>query len=321
MNSILITGAFGFIGSNLSRYLKENCDLNLIALDIIEPNNHVYDCFYSWEQVQEISQIDSIIHLAGKAHDINNISLEQDYYDINVGLTIQIFQLFLNSNATKFIFFSSVKAVAETVIGNQLTEDQKCNPQTPYGKSKFEAERYILSQSLPSDKRVYILRPCMIHGPGNKGNLNLLYRLVQKRIPWPLGEYANLRSFTSIGNLMFIVRELIENDVDPGIYLLADDEPLSTNELIGIIAQSLKKKARIWRIPKWSIRTLAKFGDIFHLPLTNERLKKLTESYVVSNKKIKSALGVTSLPFAAKEGLLNTLESFNFNVTSKQLNR
>jgi nucleoside-diphosphate-sugar epimerase len=151
----------------------------------------------------------------------------------------------------------------------------------------------------------------MIHGRGNKGNLNLLYKLAIKGIPWPLGTFDNKRSFCSIDNLMFIIKELIErDDIPSGVYNVADDEALSTNEVISILAESQKRKAKIWDVPKALIKSLAKLGDVFHLPLTTERLQKLTESYVVSNQKIKSAIG-KPLPVSAKNGLLKTFNSFH----------
>jgi nucleoside-diphosphate-sugar epimerase len=248
--------------------------------------------------------------LAGKAHDTRNTLAEQYYFDINLGLTQRIFEFFLQSGAKKFIFFSSVKAVADSIKGEQLFEDDLPEPQTPYGKSKLAAERYILNQPPTSDKKEYILRPCMIHGPGNKGNLSLLYRLVQKGFPWPLGAFENKRSFTSIDNLTYIVTQIIEKEIEPGIYHVADDEAISTNELIRLIAVAKNRKSKIWNISKKMIRLLARTGDIFHLPLNSERLKKLTESYVVSNQKIKKALGIEKMPVSAEEGMKKTLESF-----------
>jgi nucleoside-diphosphate-sugar epimerase len=151
----------------------------------------------------------------------------------------------------------------------------------------------------------------MIHGPGNKGNLNLLYKLASKGIPSPLGAFENKRSFCSIDNLMFIVKELIErDDIPSGVYNLADDEALSTNDVISILAESQNKKPKIWNVPKDLIKSLAKLGDVFRLPLTTERLKKLTESYVVSNQKIKTVIG-KPLPVSAKNGLLKTFNSFH----------
>jgi nucleoside-diphosphate-sugar epimerase len=105
----------------------------------------------------------------------------------------------------------SGKAAADEV-GGELTEEFISNPVIHYGKNKLLAENYISFSDIPVGKRVYILRPCMIHGAGNKGNLNLLFRLVSKGIPWPLGAYENERSFCSMDNLSFIIRELIENE-------------------------------------------------------------------------------------------------------------
>ena len=194
-----------------------------------------------------------------------------------------------------------------------MTEEHLPNPITHYGKSKLLAEQYILSKDIPHGKRVYILRPCMIHGPGNKGNLNLLYKIVSKGFPWPLGVFDNKRSFCSIDNLCFVINELIQNDQIPsGVYNIADDEALSTNEVISLLAVSQNRKRKIWFLPKGLIKAFAKLGDLLQLPLTTERLQKLTESYVVSNQKIKSAIG-KNLQVSAKEGLLKTFNSFHTN--------
>jgi len=205
---------------------------------------------------------------------------------------------------------STVKAAADEVDGF-LIEDVIPSPRTHYGISKNQAEEYILSKKLSKNKRVYILRPCMIHGPGNKGNLNLLYRLVAKGVPWPLGDFKNKRSYLSIENLCFVVQELLQNvNIESGIYNLADDEPLSTNELIELLSESLKKTKRIIKIPRTLIKKIALIGDIIKLPLNSERLQKLTEDYIVSNTKIKIAIN-KELPISSQKGLLKTFDSFS----------
>jgi nucleoside-diphosphate-sugar epimerase len=307
--NILITGIHGFVGGNIVAAFKNQH--TIYGLDITKSQNDGVLTTFGWEEMDTIPSVYAIIHLAGKAHDTKNTSAEQEYFDINVGLTKKIFQHFLKSDATKFIFFSSVKAVADSVTGDYLTEEELPNPKTPYGQSKLDAERYIMDQTLPVGKQVYILRPCMIHGPGNKGNLNLLFKIQQKGLPWPLGAFENKRSFCSIDNLLFVVQQLIEKDIEPGIYQVADDEALSTNELIKIMAASQNKKARIWNIPANLIETIARLGGYVHLPLNSERLKKLTESYVVSNQKIKKAVGIEKMPVAAVEGLGRTFEAFS----------
>jgi nucleoside-diphosphate-sugar epimerase len=293
---IAITGATGFVGTNLQDYLRVTNDVESMSVR------------YVTDQQFELKG-DAIIHLAGKAHDLKKVSNPQDYYEANFELTKQLFDTFLASESSVFIFMSTVKAVADEVKGI-LSEDEIPNPKTHYGIAKQQAEEYILSKELPSGKRVYILRPCMIHGPGNKGNLNLLYQLVAKGLPWPLGAFENQRSFLSIENLCFVIKELLENESIPsGVYQVADEKPLSTNELIQILSNSLDKRNSIWSIPVPWIKGVAKLGDSLYLPLNTERLQKLTESYVVSNQKIVKAVG-KSLPVSSREGLMRTFESF-----------
>ena len=295
MPKIAITGLTGFVGTNLKKYLS-SYDIEPLSIRYV-PNQR-FDI-----------KTDVIIHLAGKAHDLKKVSKPTDYYEANFELTKQLFDAFLVSEASVFIFMSTVKAVADEVKGI-LEEDAVANPQTHYGIAKHRAEQYILNKKLPEGKRVYILRPCMIHGPGNKGNLNLLYQLVAKGLPWPLGDFKNKRSFLSIENLCFVILELIENVAIPsGVYQVADDKSLSTNELIYLLGVSLGKNNRILNIPSSWIKRVAMLGDHMYLPLNSERLQKLTENYVVSNKKLIKAIG-KPLPIESKKGLLKTFQSF-----------
>lgn len=296
MSKIIITGATGFVGTNLKSYLKNSFDIEPLTVRYI-PN-----------QEFEI-KTDVLIHLAGKAHDLKKVSKPEDYYNSNFELTKQIFNGFLNSNARVFIFMSTVKAVADKVNG-VLTEENIPDPQTHYGIAKHKAEQYILSKQLPEGKRIYIIRPCMIHGPENKGNLNLLYKLVAKGLPWPLGDFDNQRSFLSVDNLCFMVEKIINNNIASGVYNFADDEFLSTNEVVRIISSVLNKKNRIIKIPKAIINGIGKAGDWIKFPLNSEKVQKLTENYRVSNQKIKAAIGIEKLPNTAQQGLEKTIKSF-----------
>ncbi|NDA64957.1 MAG: NAD-dependent epimerase/dehydratase family protein, partial [Chitinophagia bacterium] len=237
MKTIFLTGSSGFVGTQLQRYL-----------------NGSYSFTHFKRNELPVIQADIVVHLAGKAHDTNNVSQPEEYYSINTALTKEIFDAFLISPATVFIWLSSVKAVADTVP-ELLTEETTPAPATHYGKSKLLAEEYIISHSIPPGKRIYTLRPCMIHGPGNKGNLNLLFQLVSKGIPWPLAAFENQRSFCSIDNLCFVIKQLIErSDIPSGIYHVADSETISTNELIELIAASRKKHPRFLAAPASLVR-------------------------------------------------------------------
>ena len=310
--NILITGIHGFVGSNLVEFMKR--EHTIYGLDIVAPEKEGVVKTFSWDDLDAglVPAMDAIIHLAGKAHDTKNKSAAEVYFKVNTGLTQKIFDFFMASSAKKFVFFSTAKAAADRVEG-VLTEDIVPAPVGPYGESKIKAEEYILEKSeecREKSKDVYIFRPCMIHGPGNKGNLNLLYSVVRKGIPWPLGAFENRRTFTSIENMCFAVNGVLTKGVPSGIYNMGDDEALSTNELIEEICKSLEMEARIWRLPKGLMTGIAKLGGWLHLPLNPMRLQKLTENYVSSNAKIKAALGVDRMPVDAREGLQRTLESF-----------
>lgn len=310
---ILITGIHGFVGSNLVAYLVPSNEI--YGLDIISPPKVGVVKTYSWNDLDEgkVPDVDAIIHLAGKAHDTKNQAAAEVYFKVNRDLTIKIYDYYLShENIKKFVFFSTAKAAADKIDG-VLTEDVVPSPVGPYGESKIAAENYILGHtdlSDKTDKHVYIFRPCMIHGPGNKGNLNLLYNAVKKGIPWPLGAFENRRTFTSVENICFAVNGVLTQDVLSGIYNMGDDDALSTNELIEEICTSLGKKAHIWKLPKSLMNGIAKVGGFLHLPLNPERLRKLTENYISSNAKIKTALGVEKMPVDARTGLKKTLDSF-----------
>jgi nucleoside-diphosphate-sugar epimerase len=290
---VLITGAYGFVGSNLCRYLVEKGHV-CHALDIpaAKRDDVPYEKFFTWDEMLKddnafpTGEYDAVVHLAGKAHDLKKVSSEQSYFDINVGLTEKIFNA-SKGKIGRFIYFSSSKADAN---GNA------------YGRSKLAAEKFL-------DGRAIVLRPAMIHGPGNKGNLNLLWGLAKRGLPWPLAAFENRRSFASIGNVCAAVEALCECGVN-GVYPIADDEMLSTNRLMELIAETCRKPARLWRLPKFLMKMAAKAGDVLHLPLNTERLGKLTEDSFVDNSELKKLLGWEKMPIAAEDGMRLTLKSF-----------
>lgn len=272
---ILMTGSHGFVGTNLIEALS--CGHKIIRWDA--------------RVDQPLPEVDVVIHLAGLAHDTKHTTEAEAYFKVNTLLTQQIYDRFLYSSAKMFIFFSSIKAQ---------------DGDTPYALSKKKAEEYIIGKM---SKKTYILRPCMIHGKGVKGNLPLLYKVVKIGFPWPLAAFENKRSYASMENVSFVVSELLHEEVNSGIYTICDDEPVSTNELISIICGCLRKKTKFCRIPRGMMIAFAKMGDVLHLPLNSERLGKLTENYVVDNSKIKSAFGIDTMPVSAIEGLKLTINN------------
>lgn len=305
--NILLTGAYGFVGTNLCRYLVAKGH-ECLALDVpaAKRDDVPYAAFFTWDELDRIPAVDAVVHLAGKAHDTKNVTKPEAYFDINVGLTKRIFEAVREKVKAKgpgqqpkvrFVYFSSIKAL---------------DGDTPYAQSKRAAEEYLKEANDPTlaaDLDLCVLEPAMIHGPGNKGNLNLLVQVVKKGIPWPLAAFANNRSFTSIGNICAVVEALCAHGPS-GTYPMCDDTPVSTNRLIELISEAYGRKARLWKIPRGLMRAVASVGSVLRLPLNRERLGKLTEDSVVDNSRIKEALGWASMPVSAEDGLRETLKSF-----------
>ena len=310
---ILITGVHGYVGSNLVETLKE--DHVIYGLDIFSQKNDGIENTFHWIALDDLEgmELSALIHLDNYSHndkvkDIPVISFEE-----RVDYTRKIFDFFLASDMKKFIFMSSMKAVSDKGADDLLNEDSVPSPGDSIGESKLASENYILSKQaewVAKGKEVYILRPCVIHGPGSKGSMNLLYNVVRKGIPWPLGNFRNERTYTYIDNLCYVVKGLLGKTPTSGIYNVADDEIVSIIELVKIICEAVGKKPRIWHFSKGTMDFLAKLGDFLHLPLNTRRLLKLTQNYVVSNDKIKAALGVEQMPVRAKDGLERTVKSF-----------
>ena len=298
---IVVTGASGFVGSNLWGYLKD------VQKDFILESYNRSDGI---QQLQKIPSYSAIVHLAGKAHDLKNIADSSEYYSANFEFTKHIFNAFLQSSAEVFIFLSSVKAVADNFHGI-LEETVKPSPQTHYGKSKLFAEDFIMESLYSPNKRVYILRPSMIHGPGNKGNLNSLFKLVRSGIPWPLGRFVNKRSYCSIENICFVIKELIlRKEIPSGIYNVSDDSSVSTNDIVDLIISELQQAPKKINLPKSLVNLFLKGTDFFNLNFFRNIFEKLTGDFEVSNKKIKSVLNV-NMPVDALEGLRKSIKSLN----------
>lgn len=297
MNTIAIFGHTGFIGKNLCNYLS---DLKREVKGISIRDQH-----WRHEALKSVTWI----NLVGKAHDHKGKATEQDYYEVNLGLTKNIFKAFLVSQATLFIHVSSLAALEEVESISTLTETESCRPVSWYGKSKRAAEEWLLQQELPASKKIIILRPPMIHGADDKGNLGLLYKFILKGIPYPLASFNNKRSFISITNFCFFTDQIISNQryISSGIYHVADDEAVSTNQIISVIQTVTGKAVLTLALPKFIIISIAKFGDLFPFPLNSMRLKKMTGNLMVSNAKIKAALGIKELPLNAIEGLTKTI--------------
>lgn len=298
---VAIFGSSGFIGKNLVKSLKLKTDVQEVSLRNT-----------SWRNNINIGT-DVFINLVGKAHNHKGTATEKDYYFANVELVQNIFEVFNKSTADLFIHISSLAALEEFESNTPLVESDECHPFSIYGQSKRKAEQWLINQNLSGNKKLIIIRPPMVHGAGDKGNMVLLYKLISKGIPYPLASFNNERSFISIDNFVFYIEKIIEKNrsLENGIYHIADNETVSTKKIISIIKEVVQKKVPDISVPRFIVKKLARIGDLSSFPLNTKRLKKMTSNLLVSNHKINSALKVSKLPLTAEEGLIKTIKSFH----------
>jgi len=310
---VVVTGVRGFVGHNLKEYLLSHSDFELTGasrnVKALKEEGEGLAATCSYDDIFNAKyNFDSYVHLAGKVIGISNRGEDEEYYRVNYVQTKRIFDRFLDDpNAKKFIFVSTIHVLTEKPVG-VIDESYTPKPFTPYGKSKYMAENYIRENS-SEQKKCYILRPSMIHGPGNKGNLNLLYGLIKKGYPYPFGKINNKRSFVSIDNFSFIIKALLTKNIKQGLYHIADDDPTYTHDLIQLIAEELETEPKIINVNLNLLKFVAKLGNHLPIPLNEHRLQKLTEDFIVSNKKLINEIG-EELPVKSEDGIKKTIKSF-----------
>lgn len=263
---ILVTGANGFIGKRFLDYNKERFDITTLSV-----RDESYKTF-------DLTHFDSIVHLAGKAHDMH-CKDDSEYYKINVDISKALATKAKADGVKHFIYISSVK-----VYGNEdrglITEESECMPEDAYGKSKLHAEIFL--QSIQDDNfKVAIVRPPMVYGKGVKGNMDKLISLCNKNYPLPFGNIGNLRTMVFVDNMIEMLNTIIIKSAE-GIFVPADDKPISTDFLVKIIRESLGKKPNLITIPAF-LRYIIK-------SLHPSLYKRLFGSFVINNKATNSSL-------------------------------
>gem|GEM_PF-1599658 len=306
-HTILITGSTGFIGRSMVDCLSQS-DFIVDTLDRGKSTNNKVRNSYKWDAVDliDLGEYDCIIHLAGKAHDTSQEDSVMDYDKANYELTQTIFNYWREHRKGKFIFLSSI-----LVLGNSyrktLVETLSPAPKTPYSKSKLKAEQYIMNH-YPKEAQVYILRPSLIYGSGVKGNLKRLMSFVKKRIPMPLKAITAERSYLYLENLNFSIYSIITDNIESGIYHIADDQKVGMRVLIGQLSSLTNRNPVNIYIPIPFLVALAWLGDILRLPYNSEVHDKLANPLTISNDKLKRALGWDEMPFKFEQGIKDLIK-------------
>ena len=241
---IIITGSSGFVGTN---FVKNSGDFTIVEIDLLSTSVTEID----------FTGIDSVLHLAALAHQLSGAP-EEDYFKINRDLALEVAKKAKASGVQHFILMSTAKVFGESTTNRPAwDENSDCNPLDPYGKSKYEAEKLILS--LQDDHfKVAVVRSPLVYGVGVKANMYKLMTLVNNFPVLPFGGINNRRSLVYVGNLIALLKHII-NVHASGIFIAGDQSSLSTTELIKLIAKSNNKKIYLITIPRILIHLAYKF--------------------------------------------------------------
>lgn len=299
----MITGATGFAGSTVAPWMVEH------GYRVIAAGRHSPEI--SGVEFSPISKIDSytiwtgalagvdvVIHLAGRAHQMNeNTDDHQLYFETNLDGSVNLAQQAVKAGVKTFIFISSIKAMLSTSHDEPLSESFPCNPLEPYGMSKLKAEIELRKIAAAAGMKLVILRPPLIYGPGVKGNLASLIRLV-RRLPFlPLGGLANRRSLLGVKNLASAIEAVMLSEAAAGkTYLVSDGEEISTSELVTRLANAYNPSCRIISLPGWFWKLTGR------LPVLALKIAKLTGSLPVDSSLITSETGWKA-PYSMAEQL------------------
>jgi nucleoside-diphosphate-sugar epimerase len=306
MSRALVTGAGGFIGRHLIERLRHDgyavralvreagcpgdwpVGVEVVAGDVRDPQ----------AMKAAAAGCRAIFHLAGKAHALTEVQGDEEVYRaVNTEGTRHIMEGAVAGGAERFVLFSSVKAMGE---GGSRCLDEAFNgrPETPYGRSKLEAERLVWEIGARAGLHVSCLRLPLVYGPGNKGNLFRMIAAIDKgRFP-PLPELGNRRSVVHVANVVEAAFLAAGAPVANGqCYIVTDGLPYSTRELYEWICLALGRPIPRWHVPVWALRLLGYAGDAVgrlrgrRFLFDSDALDKLIGSAWYSSEKIARELG------------------------------
>ena len=310
---ILVTGATGFIGTQLSETLANSGHQVRVTARSVAPNrsttHELITC--DLESADNLDHLttgcDAIVHLAGRAHVMsdNPATSESLYLSANVDVTKKLAQSAARTGVKRMILMSSVKVNGEsTTIDVPFTAQDTPNPQDPYGRSKAQAEQALWNVTSASELEGVVIRPPLVYGPGVRANFASLIGIVDRGFPLPLGSIRNKRSFVSVDNLIDCIATALQSSNAAGqTFLVSDGNDLSTPELIRSIASALHKSPTLFpfspALLKIAATTAGKRGAY----------DRLCGSLTVDIALTKQKLSWTP-PFTVQDSMQRTVDAF-----------
>jgi len=302
----LVTGAGGFIGSHLVAYLvKRGCPVRALVHDVKRHEAWTAGVEVMAGDVRDTQTMkaaaagcETVYHLAGKTHALSEVRGSEDAYRvINTDGTRHVLEGAIAGGARAFVLFSSVKAMGE---GGKRCLDESFDgpPETPYGRSKLEAERLVREIGKQAGLHVSCLRLPLVYGPGNKGNLSKMMAAIDHGTFPPLPELGNRRSMVHVVDVVRAALLAADQPAANGrCYIVTDGRGYSTRELYELICRALGKRIPGWHVPLWALTTLGRVGDAIgrvrgtRFVFDSDAIEKLAGSAWYSSEKIFRELG------------------------------
>ncbi|WP_201628765.1 hybrid nucleoside-diphosphate sugar epimerase/sugar transferase [Psychrobacter maritimus] len=318
---LLLTGATGFVGSAIQKRIVAdgNYDLTIAVRSIKEQSEAVRivkvdDLNTKTDWSEALKGVNVVVHSAARVHVMDDKSTDplNEFRKVNVEGTLNLARQAVKAGVKRFIFISSIKVNGEdTELGKPYTEDSKPNPIDPYGISKYEAEQGLLELAENTPLEVVIIRPTLVYGENVKGNFHSLMKWTYKGVPLPIGGIKhNLRSLISVDNLVdFIVTCIEHKDAKNEVFLISDDDDISTADLLKEISKGLGVKNKAVNIPAKFINTAASAVG------KSSVAQRLSGSLQVDISKAKTLLGWEP-KYSTSESIQKTARFYKLNLAA-----
>lgn len=312
---ITVIGGSGFIGTHLCRSFTENN----IAFEIIDlKESRRFPEYTKIGDVRDINSLrktitgDVIVNLAAKHRD--DLENKEEYYNTNVIGAENITRVCYEKKIFKIVFTSTVAVYG--ISKNQIDENGAINPSNEYGRTKFVAEeKYRSWQSVEkSGNELIIIRPTVVFGEGNRGNVYNLFETIASERFVMIGSGSNIKSMAYIGNLIPFLNKCIQTSEKYALYNYVDSPDLDMNSLVRYVRTYLKGTDTIGlRLPYWLGLCIGVLADGFvmvtgkKIRISLVRIKKFCSSSSFSTRK--AELDDFKAPYSLKQGINRTLRS------------
>ncbi|WP_252962872.1 hybrid nucleoside-diphosphate sugar epimerase/sugar transferase [Psychrobacter sp. PSP] len=320
---LLLTGATGFVGSAIQKRIVADgsYDLTIAVRNVNEQSDAVRivkvdDLTTSTDWSDALKSVDVVVHTAARVHVMDDKSTDPltEFRKVNVEGTLNLARQAADSGVKRFIFISSIKVNGEgTKIGKPYTEGSKPNPTDPYGISKYEAEQGLLKLAETTPLEVVIIRPTLVYGKNVKGNFQSLMKWTYKGVPLPIGGIKkNLRSLVYVDNLVDSIITCIEHkDAKNEVFLISDNDDISTAGLLEEISKGLGVKNKAVNIPVEFINTAASAVG------KSGVAQRLSGSLQVDISKAKTLLGWKP-KYSTSESIQETAKCYKSSLATSQ---